>query len=252
MQLLPDLYLLNGFAYATHANFYLLRSDEGNVLIDSGTFPSDLESAERQLAVWGLNLDSVDHLLLTHAHYDHVANAATLRERGATVVAGPGDAEGIALADNRTLPYVGYPVQPCEVDRVVRDGDVIEAAGFRITAIHAPGHTDGCIIYEVDHAGRKVWFTGDVLMAPAEDFEAQLGWEGSEEFDRETYIESLKRLAAMRPDVVLAGHFIPYLRDGWRLVGRAYMKALLEWRGPSARSGAVPASSKVDVDGQSR
>jgi glyoxylase-like metal-dependent hydrolase (beta-lactamase superfamily II) len=80
MQLLPNLYLLNGFAYATHANFYLLRSDAGNVLIDSGTFPVDLERAEQQLAVWGLNLDSVDHLLLTHAHYDHVANAATPRE----------------------------------------------------------------------------------------------------------------------------------------------------------------------------
>lgn len=246
MQLLPDLYLANGFAYATHANFYLLPSDQGNVLIDSGTFPGELEQAERQLSTWGLSLDGVDHLLLTHAHYDHVGNAATLRERGATVVAGPGDAEGIELADNRTLPYVGYPVTPCKVDRVVNDGDVIEAAGFRITAIHAPGHTGGCIIYEVDHAGRKIWFVGDVLMAPAEDFNAQLGWEGSEDLDRPTYIETLKRLASMKPDVVLAGHFIPYLRDGWRLVGRAYMKALLDWRGP--RSGQ--AGSKVDVDGQ--
>ena len=245
MQLLPDVYLLNGFAYATHANFYLLSGDQGNLLIDSGTFPSELAMAEKQLELWDISLDQVDHLLLTHAHYDHVGNAAAIRGRGATVVAGPGDAEGIELADNRTLPYVGYPVQPCKVDRVIEDGETIEAAGFDIKAIHAPGHTDGCIIYEVDHSGRKIWFVGDVLMAPAEDFNAQLGWEGSEEFDRVTYIESLKRLAGMKPDVILAGHFIPYLRDGWKLVGRAYMKALLEWRGPRQGPG-----TRVEVDSQ--
>ena len=111
MQLLPGLYLLNGFAYATHANFYLLRSDEGNVLIDSGTFPEDLERAEQQLAVWGLDLESVDHLLLTHAHYDHVANAAALLTLHAGA-AGVSQFVDTAVARSGRKPSLGQSEAP--------------------------------------------------------------------------------------------------------------------------------------------
>ncbi|MBM3944690.1 MAG: MBL fold metallo-hydrolase [SAR202 cluster bacterium] len=230
MQILPDIYLLSGHAFGFHPNFYLVHSDRGNVVIDSGIRPSELEWADQHLKTWGISIDKVDALLITHSHYDHIGNAAELRKRGAKVHAGPSDAEGIELGDNRTIPYVEGPVPPCKVDRVLQDGDIIEAAGFRFEAIHVPGHTTGCIVYQLKHGGRTVWFTGDVLMAPYEDYEPQLGWKGSEDFDKPTYIKSLRRLASMKPDCVLAGHFIPYLRDGWKLVGRAYMKALLEWR----------------------
>ena len=41
MQILSDIYLLDGFAYAAHPNFYLLHSAEGNVIVDAGTVPAD-------------------------------------------------------------------------------------------------------------------------------------------------------------------------------------------------------------------
>jgi len=231
MQILPNIYLLDGFAYAQHANFYLVHSEKGNVLVDSGSVPSDLERAEQHLSVWGISLEKVDHLLLTHSHYDHVGNAAAVRARCAHVVAGPGDAEGVGLADFRTIPYAaGFQVPACKVDRVVQDGDVIEACGFRFEVLHAPGHTNGCVIYQLRHAGKIIWFVGDVLMSPSADYRPELGWKGGEEFDKPTYIKTLKRLSALPVDCVLAGHYIPYLRDGHRLVGRAYVKALIEWR----------------------
>jgi glyoxylase-like metal-dependent hydrolase (beta-lactamase superfamily II) len=106
MQILPNIFLLDGFAYAQHANFYLVHSEQGNIVIDAGTHAADLERAEQHLDKWSISLAKVDTLLLTHSHYDHVGNAAELRRRGATVIAGPGDAEGIELADWRTAPYV--------------------------------------------------------------------------------------------------------------------------------------------------
>ena len=231
MQLLPNIYLLDGFAYGQHPNFYLIHTESGNIVVDAGTVPSDIERAEQHLAPWGISLDRVDTLLLTHSHYDHAGNAALLRGRGATVIAGPGDAEGVALADSRTIPYAaGFQLPPCVVDRVVRDGEVIDACGFRLHVLHAPGHTDGSVIYQLTHADRVIWFVGDVLMARHPDYQAELGWQGGEEFDRQTYIKTLKRLAALPVDCVLAGHHIPYLREGHRLVGRAYVKALVEWR----------------------
>ena len=47
MQILPNIFLLDGFANAQHANFYLVHSKQGNVVIDAGTIPTDLERAEQ-------------------------------------------------------------------------------------------------------------------------------------------------------------------------------------------------------------
>jgi glyoxylase-like metal-dependent hydrolase (beta-lactamase superfamily II) len=231
MQILPNIYLLDGFAYAQHANFYLVHNEQGNIVIDAGTIPADLERAEQQLSLWGISLEQVDTLLLTHSHYDHVGNAAELRRRGATVIAGSGDAEGIELADWRTAPYAaGFKVPACTVDRVVQDGEVIEAGGFRFEVIQAPGHTHGSVIYQLRHAGKIIWFAGDVVMINNTNFEPELGWQGGEDFDKPTYLQTLRRLAELPVDCILAGHYFPYLSEGRRLVGRAYVKALVEWR----------------------
>lgn len=231
MQILPNIYLLGGFAYAQHANFYLVHSKQGNIVIDAGTISVDLERAEQQLSKWGITLEKVDTLLLTHSHYDHIGNAAELRRRGATVIAGPGDAEGIELADWRTAPYAaGFQVPACQVDRVVHEGDMIDTGGFRFEVIHAPGHTNGSVIYQLRHAGQIIWFVGDVVMINNTDFEPELGWQGGEDFDKPTYLRTLRRLAELPADCILAGHYFPYLAEGRRLVGRAYVKALVEWR----------------------
>jgi glyoxylase-like metal-dependent hydrolase (beta-lactamase superfamily II) len=231
MQILPDIYLLDGFAYASHPNFYLIHTDEGNVIVDAGTVPGDLKAAQERVRLWGISLDRVDCLLLTHSHYDHIGCAAEIRQRGAAVYAGPGDAEGIERADNRTVPYAaGFRLPPCEVDQVISDEDTIETCGLRFDVIHAPGHTNGSVIYQLIHAGKVIWFAGDVVMARGTDFVPELGWQGGEDFDKPTYIETLKRLSAMPVDCILSGHYLPYLRDGHRLVGRAYVKSLCEWR----------------------
>lgn len=231
MQILPNIYLLDGFAYAQHANFYLLHSQAGNVVVDAGTTAADLERAEQQLLPWNISLDTVQALLLTHSHYDHVGNAAALRSRGAMVIAGPGDAEGITAADWRTAPYAaGFSVPGCPVDRVVSEGEVIESCGFRFEVLHAPGHTNGSVIYQLRHAGKIIWFAGDVLMIDNTHFEPELGWQGGEDFDKVTYLQTLRRLSSLPVDCILAGHYFPYLVQGQRLVGRAYVKALVEWR----------------------
>lgn len=231
MQILPDIYLLDGFAYANHPNFYLVVGPEGNVIVDAGTLPEELERADARTETWGISLDQVGGLLLTHSHYDHIGNAAAIRERGAAVFAGPSDAEGIELSDNRTVPYAaGFDLPPCKVDHVVSDGERIDICGLRFDVIHAPGHTDGCIIYQLEHRGKIVWFVGDVVMSKDTAFTPELGWQGGEDCDKPAYIASLKKLAAMEVDCILAGHYLPYLEQGKRLVGRAYVKALCEWR----------------------
>lgn len=62
MQILPNIYLADGFAYAQHPKFYVIHNEEGTIVVDAGTVQADLERAERQLGVWGISLEKMDYL----------------------------------------------------------------------------------------------------------------------------------------------------------------------------------------------
>ena len=231
MQILPNIYLLNGFAFGVHVNFYLVHSKGGNIVIDTGIIQADIERAQEYMKTWDIALERIDYVMLTHSHYDHAGNAALLKKMGARVLAGPGDAEGIERSDSRTIPYAeGLKIPPCKVDRVVSDGESVDACGYRFEILHVPGHTNGSVIYQLRHCNRIIWFSGDLFFAKDMDYTPELGWQGGEEFNADVYIRSLKRLSGMHVDCVLAGHDLPCLDGAHRLVGHAYSKALIELR----------------------
>jgi hydroxyacylglutathione hydrolase len=121
------------------SNAYLLADEPGGrgVVIDSGAPPETLLDAIERHAL------TVEHLLLTHHHHDHVAENPTYRERlGVEIVAHPLEAE---LLD--------------DVDRTIEPGQSIAVGNLRIEPLHTPGHTAGMLSF---HVGRQV-FTGDTL-----------------------------------------------------------------------------------------
>jgi hydroxyacylglutathione hydrolase len=122
------------------SNAYLVGDEPGGrgVVIDSGG-PSEplIEAIERHDL-------TVEHLLLTHHHGDHVAENGVWKERfGVEILAHPVEAEHIA-----------------DVDRTIEPGETVEVGGLRIESIHTPGHTAGMLNFLVN--GEEV-FTGDTL-----------------------------------------------------------------------------------------
>ena len=122
------------------SNTYLVADREGGtgVVIDAGG-PSGplLDAAER------LGLD-VNHLLLTHHHHDHVAEAEAWRRRyGVETYAHPIEAD--------LLEGVGHRIEP---------GETISAGALEIGSLHTPGHTAGMLNFVVDDGDV---FTGDTL-----------------------------------------------------------------------------------------
>lgn len=85
------------------------------------------------------------HVLLTHHHFDHVAELATLKERfpGIEVLIHPGERD---LVDGAT-----GDLEP---------GAELEVGGLTVRALHTPGHTGGMLSFLV--GGTDV-FTGDTL-----------------------------------------------------------------------------------------
>jgi glyoxylase-like metal-dependent hydrolase (beta-lactamase superfamily II) len=117
-------------------------------------------------------------VLATHGHLDHVADAAKVcAEYGIPVWIHSADrhllADPIAGlgSDSAELVRQLYPegfAEPDEV-RLYDDLDTLEVAGLEFTLIHAPGHTQGCVLLMVGYPeGRPVShlvFSGDVLFA---------------------------------------------------------------------------------------
>jgi len=121
------------------SNTYLVADVPGGtaVMIDAG---GPVEPLLDRIQADELTLS---HVLLTHHHFDHVAELARVRERHA-------DAEVLA-----------HPIEEVEGRTgTIEPGDRILAGGLEIEALHTPGHTAGMLSFVVD--GTDV-FTGDTL-----------------------------------------------------------------------------------------
>lgn len=185
-------------------NAYLVE----DVLVDAGT-PAARRRISRQLQ--GRKIDA--HVV-THAHPDHFgASHALCDEFDLPLWAGQRDVEAIETATPATAPgrlpkllsHMKMP-DPHPVTKGLKEGD--EVAGF--TVLDVPGHSPGHIALWRDRDG--VLICGDV-------FFRVFGVSGPPNFltwDREQNRESMRRLAELRPKLVLFGHGRP-LRDPDRL-----------------------------------
>lgn len=123
---------------------------------------TSIESAEKLIAfVKGNELD-VRWILETHAHADHLTSAQLLKRRlGAPVAIG----ERITVVQETFKKLFDLPelaTDGSQFDRLLKDGEVLEAGTLKIEAIATPGHTPACMTYKVDDA----IFTGDALFMP--------------------------------------------------------------------------------------
>jgi len=103
---------------------------------------------------------SVEAIICTHGHPDHVCgNAKIQKATGAPILMHAVDAEFFARAE--VIDYfsmLGLPPSP-PVDRTVSDGEKIVIGTISLTVLHTPGHTPGGIcLYAAPHL-----FTGDTL-----------------------------------------------------------------------------------------
>ena len=153
---------------------YLVKGPDGVCLIDAPEAGPIVDALEAR--GWTLN-----SLLITHHHHDHVGGVEELRARYGCEVTGP-------EAEAGKLP---------PLDVAVKDGDSGGTGEALTVAIAVPGHTLGHVAYHFPNAG--VVFTADSLMA--------LGCGRVFEGTMPMMWDSLSKLAALPPEtMVYSGH----------------------------------------------
>lgn len=239
MQIIPDIYLVGSQdCFLTYSDWYspdceyvdcnvfAVKLKEKIVLFDGGNGDS-IEQIFSNMAAWDLDPSGISHCFLTHPHFDHAGGARRLQEKGVRIVAHSLCAEAVQSGDERTCPYLYHrPFPRCEVDIVLRDEDRIVIDGLAIDVLHTPGHADGSVVYSFEWKSRKIAVTGDLVAESG-----SLGWEGSVDFNRKNYIESLRKAIKLRPDVILPGHRRAALSRGSIWIEQALNKALIQWGG---------------------
>jgi len=198
---------------------YLIKTRDGALLID-GTMAENVPGILHNLAALGVRPRQVRMLLVTHAHFDHVAgDAAMVAATGAKVVAGARDVpaleSGVAPGE---VDYEPIDFPPVRVSRAMRDGDTLRFGGLTLHAVSTPGHTPGCTSWTMRLADRgrplNVVFacsltTGRNILV------------GNRRYPQivDDYRRSFARVAALPADVVLPSHpeiadVMAHKRDG--------------------------------------
>ena len=178
-------------------NSYVLRRDGSDraLIVDPGDEADKLLGAIDQLGV------TLEGILLTHTHFDHVGAVAPVAEATGAEVWVP-RSEAFVLADiNAFVPWPGFgPYESYEAEHTLEGGERLELAGFEIDVLFTPGHSPGHVTFSL--ADEQAMFSGDVL------FQGSVGRTDLPGGDWDTLLQSIRTLVDTLPEdtTVYPGH----------------------------------------------
>src|SRR4051812_45675669 len=164
-------------------NSFLIRRDGSDraLFVDPGDEAPKLLGAIEALGV------TLDGILLTHTHIDHVGAVAPVAKATGAEVWVPVIEKPVLADINRFVPWPDLgPFESWDAEHTVAGGERLELAGFEIDVIFTPGHSPGHVTFSIPD--EEVVFSGDVL------FQGSVGRTDLPGGDWATLLESIRSL----------------------------------------------------------
>ena len=180
--------------FDTNAILFACNETKKAAVIDPSSGSTDLilEIADEA----GLKIEQI---LLTHSHWDHIADVHVLKEKtGAAVFVHPLDAANLKHPGTDGIPLF-FPILGVEPDGFLEEGKIIQLGKLQIEVIHTPGHSPGSVCFYL--RDQKTLFSGDTL------FQGTIGNLHLPTGQPKDMWGSLRKLAALpRETRVIPGH----------------------------------------------
>jgi hydroxyacylglutathione hydrolase len=190
-----DVRMLTVGAVAENCFLFRRDDDERALIVDPGDEPERILKPVDELGL------TVEAILLTHCHFDHIGAVAPVAKATGAPVYCP-EIEVPVLADIMSfVPWPGFgPYESYDADETVAGGETLELAGFEIDVLFTPGHSPGHVTYAIPDEGAM--FSGDVL------FKGSVGRTDLPGGDGPTLLESIRTLVEGYPPetTVYPGH----------------------------------------------
>ena len=194
----PDVHVAQSYDFA---DFAFIETTAGVVAIDAGTSPDRVLAA---LADLGLQDHApVSHLILTHAHLDHVGGTAAVRGPDTRVIAASGFPAEAERQRHWSVPryYTGTAASPAldvRPDWLISEQTSVVVGDTEFVLIPVRGgETPDALMVYLPASG--ILFVGDVIMP-------YLGVPYTPEGSPEGLLEALRYINELAPRQLLAGH----------------------------------------------
>lgn len=234
MRIEPNLYLVGSGQFGFDltdpydCNIYLFEAGATCLLFDSGA-GMDVDQILTVCRQNGLELTTINHLFLTHAHTDHGGGAAYLRDRldltvyasaktARVVTAGDEAAVSLDIARAGGMYPADYVYRACPVDQVLEDGEVVEIGPLKIELIFTPGHSHDhhCYLVTDSRLDKRYLVGGDAIF-----YGGKVIWQNTYDCNVPETNASIQRLRGYDFEALLPGHLNFSLKNGQRHIETA-------------------------------
>ncbi len=143
---------------------------------------------------------TLEWILETHVHADHLSAAPYLKERlGGRIAIGAHITAVQKFFGTLFNAGTGFAHDGSQFDRLLADDESFSIGALQVRALHTPGHTPACLTYVISDGTSSAAFVGDTLFMP--DYgTARCDFPGG---DARTLYRSIQRILSLPPDTTL-------------------------------------------------
>jgi len=188
---------------------YLVRTPQGNILINSNLEQS-VPMIRASIEKLGFKYEDTRILLISHAHWDHDAGSALIKEQtGATYMVMAADVPVVESGGRKDFHYASDSsslYKPVHVDRVLNDGDEVKLGGAVLVARLTAGHTKGCTTWTMTVKEGTKSFEAVIVGSPNVNPGYKLVNNAAYPEIAQDYARTFKTLPSLPADLFLGAH----------------------------------------------